>query len=67
MQVKCVICDRIDRLDDSSLQAKRLKNRRANLYICEECYKRVGEKTISRHQTGNFRLYREKKKNDYIR
>lgn len=67
MQVQCIICDRIDTLDDSSPRAKRLRNRTIELYLCDECYKRIGDNTRKRLQSGNFRLFREKKKNDYIK
>lgn len=62
MQVKCTICDKIDELKDNSYQAKRLRNRRISMYLCRECYDRITEKTKNRHETGEFRLYREKKK-----
>ncbi|WP_106497751.1 YlaI family protein [Lentibacillus sp. Marseille-P4043] len=67
MQVKCVICDTIEAIDDHSLQAKRLRNRRLNMYLCKSCYQRIDERTKARHQSGKFRLYRKKKqKNDLI-
>ena len=62
MQVKCTICDQIEGIDDYSLQAKRLRNRRVNLYLCEQCYNRIERKTKERHETGEFKLYKEKKK-----
>ncbi len=61
MQVKCVLCDNVEGIDDYSLEAKRLRNRKINLYLCKTCYQRIGEKTNQRHATGNFRLYKEKK------
>lgn len=67
MQVQCVICDNIEGIDEYSLQAKRLRNRRLHMYLCEECYDRIEHKTKKRHATGNFRLYEEKKKaNEFI-
>ncbi|WP_430786188.1 YlaI family protein [Virgibacillus flavescens] len=67
MQVKCVICDEIESIEDDSLQAKRLRNRRIHMYLCEPCYNRIEKKTKERHATGNFRLYRKpKKKEDLI-
>lgn len=67
MQVKCALCDQIDKLDDESFQAKRLRNRRLNVYICHDCYKRIEQKTKERHATGNFHLYKDvTKKDDYI-
>lgn len=62
MRVKCVLCDTIEKIDSNSLQAKRLRNRRIHMYICTPCYERVKENTNKRHATGNFKLYREEKK-----
>lgn len=63
----CILCDKVEGIEDYSLQAKRLRNRRINMYLCQDCYNRIGEKTKQRHNTGNFHLYREKKQqNDLI-
>ncbi|AXI08960.1 DUF2197 domain-containing protein [Oceanobacillus sp. 143] len=64
MQVKCSLCDQIDVIDDNATKAKRLRNRRIYMYLCKSCYDRIEYKTTQRHETGNFRLYREKKKPD---
>ncbi|SDJ75113.1 YlaI family protein [Sediminibacillus albus] len=66
MRVKCVICDSIESIDSNSLQAKRLRNRRIHMYLCQTCYARVEKNTKKRHATGNFRLYKEKKKNNSL-
>jgi len=67
MQVKCVLCDNVEGINDNSFEAKRLRNRKINLYLCKKCYQRIGQKTNQRHATGNFRLYKEKKNsNDLI-
>lgn len=66
MQVKCVLCEGIDGIDDYSLEAKRLKNRKISLYLCEKCHTRISKKTEQRHATGNFNLYKEKENNDLI-
>jgi uncharacterized protein YlaI len=58
MRVKCVLCDRIDAIDDESLLAKRLRNRPIHTYMCQECYDRIAEKTKARLATGKFRIYR---------
>jgi len=60
MQVKCVICDKIDYIEDHSLLAKKLMNRKALSYLCQTCYDRITEKTIKRHHTGKFQLYSSK-------
>ncbi|WP_085992512.1 YlaI family protein [Oceanobacillus senegalensis] len=64
MQVKCTLCDRIDSLMDNSFQAKKLRNRRRYMYLCDNCYERIDNKTKQRHATGKFRLYKEKKRED---
>lgn len=67
MQVKCVICDLIEDIDDHSLQAKRLRNRKIHMYLCQTCRERIHVKTKKRHATGNFRLFRQgNRKNDLI-
>lgn len=60
MRVKCVICDKIESIDDESLMAKRLRNRPIHTYMCNDCTKRITERTNARIETGNFRLYRAK-------
>ncbi|RDW18431.1 DUF2197 domain-containing protein [Oceanobacillus arenosus] len=64
MQVKCSLCDHVEVIDDNAPKAKRLRNRRIYMYLCETCYERIEYKTVQRHETGNFHLYREKKKKD---
>ena len=64
MQVKCALCDNVEGIDDYSVEAKRLRNRRINLYLCKKCYDRIGQKTEQRHATGKFQLYEEKKRNN---
>ncbi|BDG48186.1 MULTISPECIES: YlaI family protein [Parageobacillus] len=64
MRVKCVLCDRIDTIDDESLLAKRLRNRPIHTYMCEECYHRIAERTKARLATGKFRIYHSKLPND---
>ncbi|GIO26023.1 YlaI family protein [Ornithinibacillus bavariensis] len=66
MQVKCTLCDTVENIEDYSLQAKRLRNRRIYMYLCNNCYERVKDNTLKRHATGKFRLYEEKKKEDEL-
>ncbi len=66
MKVKCVLCDIIENIDSNCLQAKRLRNRRIHMYICKTCYARVEKNTNERHASGNFKLYREKKKKNHL-
>ncbi|MCM3114083.1 YlaI family protein [Neobacillus sp. MER 74] len=64
MRVKCVICDKIEAIEDESFVAKRLRNRPIHTYMCKECNSRITEKTNARFETGNFRLFRTKTEED---
>ncbi|WP_277679873.1 YlaI family protein [Gracilibacillus dipsosauri] len=64
MRVKCVICDKINRIDNDCPQAKKLRNRLIHTYMCPSCHERITKKTKSRKQSGNFRLYQNKKVKD---
>jgi len=64
MRVKCVICDKIESIEDESLVAKRLRNRPIHTYMCNNCHARITEKTNARIETGNFRLYRARDEKD---
>ncbi|WML49390.1 YlaI family protein [Neobacillus sp. PS3-34] len=64
MRVKCVICDKIEPIEDESPIAKRLRNRPIHTYMCQSCNERISEKTQARIDTGNFRLYRSKSEDD---
>ena len=64
MDIKCPICDKVNQIDNDSPLAKRLRNRRKHLYLCQSCDDRIREKTEARHATGKFRLYEEKKEAD---
>lgn len=67
VKVQCVLCDEFHTIDAYSLQAKRLRNRRIQMYLCTACDKRIQLNTEARHETGNFHLYREKiNKNEFI-
>lgn len=66
IKVKCILCDEFEYLDENSQQAKRLRNKKNKLYLCQTCYHRISEKTKKRHATGNFRLYKEQKKDRYL-
>ncbi|WP_251549006.1 YlaI family protein [Neobacillus muris] len=60
MRVKCVLCDKIETINDESLIAKRLRNRPIHTYMCNECRERITDKTHARISSGNFRFYRPK-------
>ncbi|MCA1029918.1 YlaI family protein [Bacillus timonensis] len=64
MRVKCVLCDKIEQINDETSIAKRLRNRPIHTYMCNECNNRIEKRTNERIETGNFKLYRKKKKQD---
>lgn len=64
MRVKCVICDKIESIEDESFIAKRLRNRPIHTYMCQDCSSRISEKTKARIDTGNFKLYRTQSEKD---
>ena len=66
MQVKCTLCDVVENIEDYSLQAKRLRNRKNYMYLCMKCNDRIKERTLERLSTGKFRFYEEKKKEDEL-
>ncbi|WP_462409125.1 YlaI family protein [Neobacillus sp. Marseille-QA0830] len=64
MRVKCVLCDKIESINDESFTAKRLRNRPIHTYMCKQCTERITERTTERINTGNFRFYRPKSEVD---
>lgn len=66
MDVKCVICDTIETINDDSLQAKRLKNRRIKMYLCQTCHDRISENTQKHLDSGDFRLYKKRKRKNEL-
>ncbi|WP_223700373.1 YlaI family protein [Sutcliffiella deserti] len=64
MRVKCVICDKIESINDETLIAKRLRNRPIHTYMCNECSERIEMRTNQRKATGNFRLFEQKQKQE---
>ncbi|MBB6175937.1 MULTISPECIES: YlaI family protein [Anoxybacillus] len=61
MRVRCILCEKIDTLDDETLLAKRLRNRPIHTYMCETCHERIEKKTNERLATGKFRFFRTSK------
>ncbi|MCG1020495.1 YlaI family protein [Sutcliffiella horikoshii] len=64
MRVKCVICDKIESINDETLVAKRLRNRPIHTYMCDECAERIEKRTNERKASGNFKLYEQKQNQD---
>lgn len=56
MKVKCVICDKIETLEDQSILAKRLRNRPIHTFTCQSCRDRISDRTKARIATGKFRI-----------
>jgi len=66
MRVKCILCERIDKLDDQLLIAKRLRNRPIHTYMCQTCEERITQKTQDRIATGKFHIYRSGKEKEML-
>ncbi|WLD95017.1 YlaI family protein [Alkalihalobacillus sp. AL-G] len=64
MRVKCVLCDKIEKIEDVSPLAKRLRNRPIHTYMCGDCKKRIAERTEERKASGNFITYRQAAQED---
>lgn len=64
MKVKCVICDKIEDIADDLPLAKKLRNRPIHTYMCIPCNERIEERTKERVSSGNFKLYKDTKKDD---
>ncbi|MGE8206758.1 YlaI family protein [Heyndrickxia sp. NPDC080065] len=48
MKVKCIICEKLDMIDDDSITAKRLRNRPIHTYMCVDCHDRIAKKANAR-------------------
>jgi uncharacterized protein YlaI len=59
MRVKCVLCDKIEKLKDESPLAKKLRNRPIHTYMCQSCHLRIKDRTEERKASGNFVTYRD--------
>lgn len=57
MRVKCAICDTIEKIDDQSIVAKRLRNRPIHTFMCEACTIRISQKTKEHWASSDFTLY----------
>lgn len=64
MRVKCVICDKVETIENESLQAKRLRNRPIHTFMCKDCDERIAEKTKIRLDSGKFQFNRPKTEDD---
>ncbi|WP_257350601.1 YlaI family protein [Pseudalkalibacillus decolorationis] len=59
MRVKCVLCDKLEKIEDGSPLAKRLRNRPIHTYMCADCNKRIADRTEERKASGNFSTFRQ--------
>lgn len=66
MRVKCIMCDKIEDIDDNLPATKKLRNRPIHTYMCEECYSRIEEKTEKRISSGQFFVYRSGKQKEWL-
>jgi uncharacterized protein YlaI len=64
MRVKCVLCEKIENIEDNSPQAKKLRNRPIHTYMCQPCNDRITNRTKEHLQAEDFHLYRSPKKDD---
>lgn len=46
---------------------QKLRNRPIHTYMCMECSERIAERTMERHASGNFRLYRDKSRRRLVK
>ncbi|WP_374721058.1 YlaI family protein [Peribacillus tepidiphilus] len=58
MRVKCVLCDKIEKIESDSFLAKRLRNRPIHTYMCQPCHERIEQRTKERLSTGKFHFYK---------
>ncbi|RJS62066.1 YlaI family protein [Bacillus sp. PK3_68] len=66
MRVKCILCEKIETIDDQLPVAKRLRNRPIHTYMCIECNERIAERTKARIATGKFHIYRSGKEQEIL-
>ncbi|MHC0037312.1 YlaI family protein [Pseudoneobacillus sp. C159] len=64
MRVKCVICDKVESIENESLLAKRLRNRPIHTFMCKVCEERITERTNARLASGKFQFNRPKTNDD---
>lgn len=62
MEVKCILCDKIEILDDNTPLAKKLRNRPIHTFMCDGCRERIAEKTKKHLANPSFKLYHHWKK-----
>lgn len=63
MRVKCVLCEKIDKLNDDLPLAKKLRNRPIHTYMCDDCTERISQNTKKRFADGEYKLPHRNPKN----
>jgi uncharacterized protein YlaI len=54
MKVQCVICEKIEGIDEDSYLGKKLRNHPLSTYMCNPCHQRVAENTEKRRKEGRL-------------
>ncbi|EAG7612272.1 TPA_asm: DUF2197 domain-containing protein [Listeria monocytogenes] len=58
MNAKCILCERVDELDNREFKTKQLRNKPIRMYLCPECEHRVAINTISRVNSVHFNFHK---------
>ncbi|HET7657396.1 MAG TPA: YlaI family protein [Bacillales bacterium] len=64
MKVKCVLCDKIENLDDDGFEAKNLRNRPIHTFMCDECNQRITKRTEERFANKEYKVYHRQHKKE---
>lgn len=65
MKVQCVLCDSREKIDDSSIDSKKIRNHPLYLYTCPKCTKRISQQTLIRINSKNYDPHRPKSESFY--
>ena len=58
MKAKCILCEKIDILDNDSFEAKKLINHPISTYMCTSCTDKISVQTKKRMKTGQYKVYK---------
>jgi uncharacterized protein YlaI len=64
MRVKCILCDKIENIEDFCPLAKKLRNRPIHTYMCNTCSRRISDRTKERIDTGRFVFHKKQQQED---
>lgn len=67
MKVQCVLCEKIETIEENSALAKKLRNRPIHTYMCSDCDERITKRTEERFADKEYKIYHRmpKKENDW--